>query len=463
VRQEAALLTTRAGELGRKIAMLEKIAAEDSARVARLLATFAASSVTRREEFTPLLVKARADFVRINRRLRKKHGRKSSRAEFEKDGKWSATRNTVERLAEHVEAENAVLAFTGDAFARMRAWTSIAVLVDTSVPAVARARRAPEVRKGILEALWKQSVERVADHVLVFASDANLPEARARVHCVPSLVRVRRKATGLMAEEIDIALYTFTGRKFFGAGANAMWEGWWRNEGAAWLEAVRAERHRIAHPERKGSAAFYGIATRSNRIVFVLDRSGSMKDPVPQRGTVTGSSRNAPVPGKTKLEVAKNQLARTIRGLQPDVKFAVVFYSHEVRGWEDPPKLLPATAQNKRKAIEWFMRLEPVGSTMFFDALREALRYANVGSGKSKTDPRGADTIFILSDGAPSTKGGAALLPPRRIETELQAFLDANRAFRCVVHTIGVGKEHNIGLMQRLARETGGTYRAVGR
>ena len=82
--------------------------------------------------------------------------------------------------------------------------------------------------------------------------------------------------------------------------------------------------------------------------------------------------------------------------------------------------------------------------------------------GKTATDPRGADTIFLLSDGAPSNRAGDRLLAGDALEGEIKKFLDANRPFRGVVHTIGVGPEHNRGLLQRLARETGGTYKAVG-
>jgi hypothetical protein len=168
------------------------------------------------------------------------------------------------------------------------------------------------------------------------------------------------------------------------------------------------------------------------------------------------------VPGRTKLEVAKNQLARTIRSLATDVKFAVVFYSHDVHVWEKPPTLLPATPENKRAAIGWFMKLEPEGSTMIFDALHRALRYASVGrGGKTATDVAGADTIFLLSDGAPTVPDGMGLLTGDALDAAVVEFLERNRAFRCVVHTIGVGPAHNSTLMQRLAKATGGTYRAV--
>jgi hypothetical protein len=366
-----------------------------------------------------------------------------------------------------------------------------------------KAKKSTEVRAGILRALWNQPVDRVADALLGYAADASMPDARARVlvwigkkkvekgydaaiagleakessvaraavaalieldrpECVPVLVEARGKAKGLLAEEIEIALFRFTGNKYFGNGADVTWSSWWKGQGESWLQQKHAERHDTTTIERKGNASFYGIETRSDRIVFVLDRSGSMKEPVPQRGTITGKVPEDHVEGKTKLEVAKNELARTISKIDKHIKFAVIFYSHEVDVWKKPPALMPGEPGNRSDATGWFMALEPVGSTMTFDALAKALEFAKVGGGKSSTDPRGADTIFLLSDGAPTDRGGNYALTGPDLEAQVKKFLEANRSFGCVVHTIGVGPLHNKEFMQRLAHETGGTYRAVG-
>jgi hypothetical protein len=501
--KEAARLASRAGELDRKLDLILAVRKEDSGRAAKLLLGVAASSVKRREALAPRVAKARSDFMKLSRRLRRKHGRRTTQGTFEQDPKWCASRDAYHALQADVETEDGVLGALADALAGFRSPEAIAVFVDRSAREVKVAYRSVEVRAGVLRALFAQPVETVAEHVVAFATDAAMPEGRARVlrwigdrrvragyeaavdslsaresavgraavhalealddpRCVPALVRARRKASGLLAAEIERTLHRFTGRRFFGPGADAMWAGWWRSEGRAWLEAVGPERHEPVEPELRSGAAFYGIATRSDRIVFVLDRSGSMQHPIPQIGPVSGATKDTRVPGSTKLEVAKNQLARTIRKLGPGVRFAVVFYSHEVVLWQKPPGMAPATPANKRRAIDWFMRQQPIGSTQIFEALDAALRYAKVGGGKSATDPRGADTIYLLSDGAPTVAGTSTLLRGTALEEAVKAFLDANRAFGCVVHTIGIGPEHNRALMQRLARETGGTYKAVG-
>lgn len=497
VRLEAARLIPKAGERERKTALIGAVRREDSGRAARLLVELAAASAERQEDLAPRAARAADDFLKVDRQLRKKYGKGVKREVLEADAEWKKRRKAFDDLGADLDAESAVLDALGQAFGEVRSPEGAAVLADAADPAVAGARRSLEVRTGILAALLKQPF---SDALLVFATDAEMPYGRVRVlgriaaeksakgfdtavaclgakepvvvraavaalialddpRAVAGLVKARQHATGLVAEEIELGLFRFTGKKFSGAGADSMWAGWWKAEGEAWLASAPAERYE-GGPGGRGGAEFYGIETRSNRIVFVLDRSDSMKYPVPQKGPVTGSKEDGAVPGGTKLEVAKNQLARTIRKLAPDVSFGVVFFGGNVQVWQKPPGLVPATPENKRSAIEWFEKLEPDGSTPTFDALADALLYAKVGGGKSATDPRGADTIFLLSDGAP-TEGGANL-QGAPLEAAFARFLESNRDFRCVVHTIGVGPDHNRELMMRLARETGGTYRAVG-
>jgi Mg-chelatase subunit ChlD len=466
-RKEAALLAAQAGELERKLDLVHVLGREDSARAARLLLDLAEPASARQHDLSGRVAKASEEFARIDRQLRKKHG---VDAALDEDPRWRKRRETLVGLRQELSAESAVLDAIGSAFATIRTREGVAVLLD--------AARLPssEVRRGALEALLGQPGESHVDAILGLlpaapvrvldwigarrvrkgldaAASCLLAEesavARAAVaalralddpRAVPPLVAARRKASGLLAEEIELALFHFTGRQFQGAGADAMWEGWWRAEGEEWLRTAGTERH--AGAVRRGDTDFYGIETRSERIVFVLDRSGSMEE-------------------SGKLATAKGHLERTIRGLAPGVKFAVVFYNQEARAWQKPPLMVPATPDQKRKAIAWFATLPPQGATAMFPALAEALRYAKVGGGASPTDPKGADTIFLLTDGAPTDADGKALADDAR-EAAIRAFLEANRELKCVVHAIGVGPDHNVELMMRLARETGGVYKAVG-
>jgi len=502
LRAEAVRLEAKAGEKEKKTALVQAVRQEDSERAVRLLVGLAASSEKRREMLVPRAAKAADDYLRVDRQLRKKYGRGVKHEVLERDGEWRKRRDTMVGLRLDVDAEDATLEAAGEALAAVRSPDAALVLADEGDPDVAAARLSNEVRAGMLAALSAQQGDRFDAAILAFAADGEKPFGRVRVldrigerkiaagfdvavacldatqpvvvraavgaleklddpRAVPPLVKARQRAKGLVAEEIDALLFRFTGKKFTGVGADAMWAGWWKSEGDAWLASAGAKRFEGA-PGAGGGAAFYGIETRSNRIVFVLDRSFSMRLPVPQKGPVSGTKRDEGVPGGTKLEVAKNQLERTIRKLPPDVRFGVIFYGASVDAWQKPPGLVPATPENKKRAIDWFTALEPEGSTATFEALAEALRYAKVGGGKGETDPAGADTIFLLSDGAPTAPGTEDLLLGPELEKAVAAFLEANRDFRCVVHTIGVGPDHNRQLMMRLAHETGGTYRAVG-
>ncbi|HEX5138804.1 MAG TPA: hypothetical protein VFY93_17675 [Planctomycetota bacterium] len=501
-RAEAAQLAAKEGEQERKVALVAAVRQEDSARAAELLLGLASACAKRRDDLAPRASKAADDYMKIDRQLRKKHGRGVKREVLERDPEWRRKRETFEELGGNLDADVAALEAIGEAVGAMRSTAAAAVLADASRPGGLAARRAPEVRAGVLAALLAQPGDAFDGAILAFASDVDLPFARVRVldriaarrmpagfdaaadclaadhpivvraaiaalralddpRAVPRLVAARRDVTGLAAEEMDTLLYRFTGKKFTGTGADAMWAGWWRSEGEAWLASAGGDRYEGA-PGARGGAEFYGIETRSNRIVFVLDRSHSMRLPVPRKGPVTGGKGEEGVPGNTKLEVARNQLARTIGKLAPDVKFNVIFFGAKCQAWHEPPGLLAATAENKRAAVGWFEEIPPEGSTATFDALALALQYAKVGGGKSSTDPAGADTIYLLSDGAPTGPDGADLLLGPGLDAEIAKFLEANRDFKCVVNTVGVGPDHNRELMMRLARETGGTYRAVG-
>jgi hypothetical protein len=331
-------------------------------------------------------------------------------------------------------------------------------------------KSAPEIRVLALAWIGENRTPQALPVVLAALNDRNAGVRRAAVAAlsalddpaaVKPLIDALQTASGLLADEIDAALHTFTGQTF--DGDPKIWMRWWNEKGAAW-QAKQDERWDRNERRAGGGASFYGIETRSERIVFVVDRSGSMKAKAgrsasPDRGPTTGGGEKAedPVKGETNMDVAKNQLARSIDGLGPRVAFNVIFYGTDVQLWKPPPAMLPARPDQKQAAKTWFTTNHADGSTQLFAALTRALEYGPAdGKGGG-----GADTIYLLSDGSPTDAGGAQPLAPEEIEKRLNAFLDANRAHRFVVHTIGIGPQHNRWLMERIAQQTGGKYVAV--
>ncbi|MHC4607196.1 MAG: VWA domain-containing protein, partial [Planctomycetota bacterium] len=155
---------------------------------------------------------------------------------------------------------------------------------------------------------------------------------------------------------------------------------------------------------------------------------------------------------------AKHELRKAIRNLEEDVHFNVIFYNAEYQVWAEEG-LKRASAKNKRSAIEFVDDVEPEGGTNFFDSLERAFHtYDPPKKGPARDDgplarmQGGADTIYMLSDGQPtsgSLRNTGAIL--KRVE-------EMNRDRNIIIHTILVGAEENPEFMRALAESNGGRF-----
>jgi hypothetical protein len=493
------------GKVVEKEAAAAEVGADDSERAARLLVRWAMES--ERRQSTELLedhLRREEEFQKLEKLLLKAYD-KMPPTQTEHLKSWQTARDLHWKALENWSAESRVQTAISAALSEVRDPAAVAWAAGEGaktakgskfggaaflsiVKCVLKARGRTE-GVGIVE--WAKPGNAVEVRVLALGwcaeqtPDAGFPVAVAALTDASLLVRRSavvtlsayddpravkpmidslKSATGLLADQIDAALHVFTGQSF--ESDPALWLRWWTEKGEAWFAS--ATRARFERDQRKsgGAVDFYGIATKSDRVVFVLDRSGSMKERAGKssqkpKGPVTGGkgdkADDAPVLGDTKMEVARNQLAKTIDALPATTNFNVVFFGSDVQVWRPPPQLFPAKTGEKDAAKKWFGGIQPEGSTQLFAALRKALLYAAEG-GKGYG---GADTIYLLSDGAPTPAAGG-VLSRDDIEKELESFLDANRAYHCVVHTIGVGPDHSQTLMRRLAEATGGKYVAVG-
>ena len=118
-----------------------------------------------------------------------------------------------------------------------------------------------------------------------------------------------------------------------------------------------------------GHVSFFGAQARANRIVFVVDNSGSM-----QRG---------------RMETALDELNRAVRRLQPTQEFYVIFYSDQAYPMFFPEpihEMLPATHDNKRRLTRWLGTVEMCLGGRLLDAMDLAAR----------VEP---ELVYLLSDG----------------------------------------------------------------
>jgi len=269
------------------------------------------------------------------------------------------------------------------------------------------------------------------------------------------LIEAMRKEKGRLLDDINDALQEMTGQDH---SYPDIWAHWWHdvgkripaNKGEAEQAAVRGE----------DANRFYGIITRSKRILYVIDVSGSMDhpvDPLKRETVITGRPAGAddgPAPGKTRLEVAQNELKRAVRNLPSDAYFNIIFFSHGARLWK--PKMTKASLKEKKAAQKDIDQMKAAGSTYTLGALREAF---NIARGLGPTVTTGSalvDTVFLLSDGAPTDHKyeGAKLMDAEPI---LEAVRTWNKDLKITIHTIAVDVVDNY-FLRMLAAENGGQF-----
>ena len=188
-------------------------------------------------------------------------------------------------------------------------------------------------------------------------------------------------------------------------------------ENAVGTRAIFSTSSRLSPPQ----VSFFGSTAAGYRIVFVVDRSGSMWD---QFGKV------------------RDELLNALGRLGPNQQFQVIFFSSG-----KPQQMLPigfraASPVNKKKAYDFLQRIgrmDPVsGPTDPGPALLAGLSLPN--------GP--ADAIFLLSDGD---------FRPEVLDSVSQA----NPKTRTRIYTLGFGYRAGGELLQKLARSNGGSFRFV--
>jgi hypothetical protein len=171
---------------------------------------------------------------------------------------------------------------------------------------------------------------------------------------------------------------------------------------------------------------YYGIDIHAQRVMFIIDHSGSMED---HWG------------GLTRLARAKLELIKVIRELPENTEFAIMFYETNVRVWRK--ELLYASEQNKLEAIDFIRRLGFGDRTNTYGALRQSLSFDN-----------DLESVFLLTDGRPTI---GATVAPEKILTDI---LGRNRFRHLNFNTIGIAVNPTTeAFLKQLAVGSGGEYR----
>ncbi len=208
---------------------------------------------------------------------------------------------------------------------------------------------------------------------------------------------------------------------------------------------------------RADGATYFSIPIRSDRMVFLVDVSGSMNDDYGAPPLTTGKQDPVIVqpasPGRwTKIERVKNELLRVIRGLEERDQFQIVAFSDEVSAAF--PCLTAATRAHKKSAEKFVLGLRAGGGTGLYDALATSLPLDAACAASPAGEP---DTLFVLSDGKPTVGRVTDPWEIARITTS------ANDTSRMEIHTLYLGPEGDgpAQFLVQLARRNGGIFRRI--
>jgi von Willebrand factor type A domain len=237
------------------------------------------------------------------------------------------------------------------------------------------------------------------------------------------LIEIMDKVGGEAKADAVEHLSQVTGQ-IFGMEAPA-WARWWEDVKDTYEYPARS----IETPYRSvalesQSGYYYGLPLFAQRVVFVLDTSGSMIGP--------------------RIAAAKRELMQAIGGLPDHVHFGVVVFNGTVAVWHK--QLLKASDENKHAALHYVDAQVAQSNTASYDALETALGFDT-------------EAIYFLSDGAPH--GGKITAPVDIVE----AITQANRSRRVSIYTIGIGAGIPGGpldlFLKTLAEQNLGLYRRV--
>ena len=270
---------------------------------------------------------------------------------------------------------------------------------------------------------WREAVRRIP-------LTRTLPNELAVPHLIEALAlwheRGARGESSRRVEAVIVRELELRSDRHLGMVAER-WATWWKAERAKSLgSGAQAQKS-----EPQTQAAFFGLHPWTDRVVFVIDRSGSMAERI---GTSSGS----------RYSEALRQLALYLQQLGPRTHFNLILFSDEAHSWSGALKT--ATPTQIDAALQWARGNPPRGGTMLRPAITRALEL-DPKTSQPDLERLEADSVIVLCDGG--TAEGPAWVAPLLREVADSACV----RFDCV--QIGTGGD---GTLEALAAESGGQF-----
>jgi HEAT repeat protein len=259
---------------------------------------------------------------------------------------------------------------------------------------------------------------------------------------VEQLVEVLAREQGRLREDALAALQRLTGRPY--GSEPELWEKFLATAPADFL--ARADTTALTPPRYEGGVSYHDIHSASQRFVFITDLSGSMAEQV-----VATDSYGTP---GSRLSIAAGELLRLIATLDDEFAFNLITFADTSHAWKRT--LIPANGKNRRAARTAIGNYAANGGTNVHAGLSAAWDMAEKsldGHGSDRHDLVDIDTVFLLTDGAP-TEGH--IQTPRLLVEEAR---ERNRWLQLRIHCVSLTTQlSNIEFLQALADTTLGQY-----
>ncbi len=369
---------------------------------------------------------------------------------------------TIEEALSRLSDRDAIAYLASGALLRNRFWKCRTVAARAlgaigqreRIPALVKGLgdRDPRVRTAVVLSLGAMRSEEALADLLKMLKDRDWTVRSAAVDALGKILDPRafepllalmERERGRLAADCAEVLKKLTGEDF--GVSPAAWRSWWKDHKKRVLAGRRPPaRPRREKPGEDDARYYHGIPVNSARTVFIIDVSESMSY------SSTEFTKKPKEGELSRFELAKRELIRAVRNYSPKSTFDLIAFHTVVKVWR--PRMVPATPAMKKDAVDWINTLRPIETTNIYAALEAAFRLGGMGVGDRYYEPR-VDTIYLLSDGAPTNRDRTDD-DPERI---LRAVREWNRLGRIRIHTIGL-KGHSADFMSRLARENGGTY-----
>ena len=216
-------------------------------------------------------------------------------------------------------------------------------------------------------------------------------------------------------------------------------------------------------PQKQEGAArlnLFGAPLTGKNIIFLLDRSGSMQttDKIkipPGKGSGKTGRREDLIAERIergrRINRARNELTRVVKSLPDDMNFNILTFSSGIEEWKS--QLVPTSESNKKKAVKFIEKIEADGVTVTDQAI--AVAFSNVS----------LDTIYLITDGAPSHVGGQGgkELPSdaREIINQILEDVPILNYLRGVrIFTLGFPQAEE-KFLKKLSKQNSGTYTPI--